>query len=343
MVEMNKMHISTRGDPAMSVVVRYWMLASVLVSVDTALAAQNMRFASIAAEDKLMIVDSVCDRIAKQDHDCVHMVCASDGALYKKWRSIPYGNDTFVIMKEFSLHPAMVKWSLPGVASFRRSILSGDEPLFVYLNEAPMQVLAENRLRNILAERYFPILVPDGVPLVAFVRRQREPLYHQQVLEVFHPELATNYQSDVACSNLWETAVCAVVSNCAFHVEGLAGGASLGSLHQMTDSELKRIDRKNLVARRVAATAPVITLLKREATEMVYVTALCRGVVGSMKEFNKRYVGKGPEFIVELTEPKCETEFGRMLYDAAKKKGLLPKRDGGGGKTTSNGNGKELR
>lgn len=144
----------------MSVVARYWMLASVLVSVDAALAAQNMRFASIVAEDKLMIVDSVCDRIAKQDHDCVHMVCASDGVLYKKWRAIPYDNDTFVIMKEFSLCPAMVKWLLPGVASFRRSILSGDEPLFVYLNEAPMQVLAENRLHNILAGRYFPILCP---------------------------------------------------------------------------------------------------------------------------------------------------------------------------------------
>ena len=72
------------------------------------------------------------------------------------------------------------------------------------------------------------------------------------------------------------------------------------------------------MARRIASTAPIITLTNREATEMVYVTALCRGVVGSMKEFNKRYVGKVPEFIVKITDPKCETEFGRMLYDAAK-------------------------
>lgn len=333
------MHISTRGDSAISVVVRCWMLASVLVSVDTALAAQNLRFASIATEDKLMIVDSVSDRIARQDHDFVLMICSPEKTLYKKWRAISYENDTFVMMKECSLHPATVKWSLSGVASFQRSVLSGDEPLFVYLNETPMQMLAENRLHNILAGRYFPILVPDGVPLVAFVRRQRKPLYHQQVLEVFHPELVTNYQSDVACSNLWETAVCAVVSNCSFHVEGLVEDSSLGS--QMTDSELKRIERKYIVARRIAATAPVITLMKREATEMVYVTALCRGVVGSMKEFNGKYVGKGPEFIVELTDPKCETEFGRLLYNAAKDKGLLPKRDGVAGKNASNVKGKD--
>jgi len=110
-----------------------------------------------------------------------------------------------------------------------------------------------------------------------------------------------------------------------------------------SDSEKRIVEMERKMAKNHSRQSRIVVLLKREATEMVYVTALSRGVVGSMKEFNGKYVGKGPEFIVELTDPKCETEFGRMLYDAAKKKGLLPKRDGGEGKTTSNGNGKELR
>ena len=60
---------------------------------------------------------------------------------------------------------------------------------------------------------------------------------------------------------------------------------------------------------------PPVTLTRREATELVYVAALCRGVVKTLKEFNEKYVGKGPSFIVRLSNPKCETEFGRMLYD----------------------------
>lgn len=331
------MHISAKGISAM----RHWILIGVLICADMVFATTKVRFVSIAPEDKSIIVYSVCGQIEKQDHDCILLVCTSDDILYKKWRDVPYENDTFVKMKEFSLHPATIKWTFSGAEFLRRSLLVGDEPLFVYLNETPVQTLAENRLRNILAKRYSPILVPDGVPMVAFVRRQTEPLYHQQVLEVFHPELVDNYQSDVACSNLWETAVCAVASNCAFHVEGLVADPPLDS--QMTDNERKRIERRSVMARRIASTAPIITLTNREATEMVYVTALCRGVVGSMKEFNKRYVGKVPEFIVKITDPKCETEFGRMLYDAAKKKGLFPKSYGDEGNMKSNGNGKELR
>ena len=66
----------------------------------------------------------------------------------------------------------------------------------------------------------------------------------------------------------------------------------------------------------IANAFPLITLTRREATELVYVTALCRGVVKTLKEFNEKYVGKGPAFIVRLSNPKCETDFGRMLYDA---------------------------
>ena len=74
--------------------------------------------------------------------------------------------------------------------------------------------------------------------------------------------------------------------------------------------------------------APLIVLTPREATEIVYLTALCRGKVKSLDEFNAAFVPKGKRFLVKLTVAECETEIGQMLYKLVRKRGLIPKMKG---------------
>ena len=80
--------------------------------------------------------------------------------------------------------------------------------------------------------------------------------------------------------------------------------------------------RRNLLAS-LESESPPITITRREATEIVYLTALCRGKVKSLDEFNAAFVPKGETFLVELTAEECETEIGRMLYKLAKKRKLF--------------------
>lgn len=71
--------------------------------------------------------------------------------------------------------------------------------------------------------------------------------------------------------------------------------------------------------------APLIALSPREATEIVYLTALCRGKVKSLDEFNAAFVPRGETFLVRLTAEDCETGIGRMLYKIVMKRGLVKK------------------
>lgn len=274
----------------------------------------NLQFAELSKEDRTNLVSQVCNCMGSEHLNCCAFFCSAKDRLSKSWPNLPYSKDTFVKMKLFDLHPARLEWLLESGNMHLRSMLSGRDPCYVYLNEESDVAIAERRIGDVVNGRYSPILCSDGGFVLAYVRRQDKPLRHCQEMEVLHPELSNNYLSDCACSNLWGTSVFTILSNCAFKVE--CGTRERDLSGRFNANDIKRIDRQLVVAKRISATAPLVCLSRREATELVYVTALCRGVVKTLKEFNEKYVGKGPAFIVRLSNPKCETEFGRMLYDA---------------------------
>lgn len=285
------------------------------------LADANLRFAELSNADKSKLVSEVCNCMGCSHLNCCTLFCSVEDRFSRSWPDLPYSKDAFTKMKLFDLHPARIEWTLESANVYLRSKLSGLEPCYVYLNEESDVSIAERRIEDVISGRYSPILCPDGSLVLSFVRRQHKPLRHCQEIEVLHPELAKNYLNDSVCSNLWATSVFTIVSNCAFKVECGTCERDLRGLLNANDN--KRIERQLIVAKEISASAPLVCLTRREATELVYVTALCRGVVKTLKEFNEKYVGKGPAFIVRLSNPKCETEFGRMLYDAAKDKGLF--------------------
>ena len=107
-----------------------------------------------------------------------------------------------------------------------------------------------------------------------------------------------------------------LVNSFAFHIEGEKLEQIEYDFSKIEKERISNIQKHSLSSMKFN---PPITLTKKEATELIYVTALRRGIVKSLKEFNKKYIGKNIEFIVELTNPKCETEFGIMLYKASAK------------------------
>lgn len=188
---------------------------------------------------------------------------------------------------------------------------------------------------------YRPLILLPSKPILSFVKKlsaiETIPLMQRQI-----SNLNLDAEENTSLSNICEHSAFRLSSVLSFWVDGVEEPQIRRNL---TDTETRIVELNRRIAALRGGGDSLITLTKREATEMVYVTALCRCVIGSMKEFNEKYLGKGPQFIVELTDPKCETEFGRMLYDAAKSKGLLYGRGGGDGKSASKGNvrGKELR
>ena len=68
---------------------------------------------------------------------------------------------------------------------------------------------------------------------------------------------------------------------------------------------------------------PAMTLSRQEASELVYVTALCKGIVASAIQFNKMFDGVEPDFMVKIPANGCATEFGKCLYAAAVRNGIV--------------------
>ena len=147
---------------------------------------------------------------------------------------------------------------------------------------------------------YRPALAFGTIPFLAFVVRAGVSGIG---------ELATN---DV-CQISEGIGVFRMVESMSFAVDGVSCESQVKSF---SGEAGKQISILRQLAIEANERRPPVTLTRREATELVYVTALCRGVVRTLKEFNEKYVGKGPAFIVRLSNPRCETEFGRMLYDA---------------------------
>ena len=116
---------------------------------------------------------------------------------------------------------------------------------------------------------------------------------------------------------MWMNSVYALVPKTTFNVDYKVPSISLPN--SISGRSREWIEDTRKITKRLGRATSSITLTKKETTELIYVTALRRGIVKFLKEFNEKYVGKNIEFIIELTNPKCETEFGIMLYKASAK------------------------
>ena len=298
----------------------------------TSFAHEELRFADLTVEAKRE-TGQMFVSVLEQHSSMLGIVrTRAENVVPSAWTQLPCSKKAFVAMRANRMFPSHQSVDCLAMT---------DIGLSWYSTVYPSRDPEENgrQLKDLEKGLYRPLLRMPSRPILSFVKRLG---VDDSMPYIEHSALRMGLDGNELCvlSNLCKKATFQLSAIMSFGIEEVMEPEFTCAF---SDSEKRIVEVERKMALDHSRRSRIVILLKREATEMVYVTALCRGVVGSMKEFNKRYVGKGPEFIVELTDPKCETEFGRMLYDAAKKKGLLPKRDGGGGKTTSNGNGKELR
>lgn len=292
------------------------------LSISWTCAAFGISFGELRTCDKDMICSQLVECAKNTDVSCGVFVPSEMDKELGAW-SLTYAPTAFTRMKSFSLHPTFFLWGFPADWKKEHVRQARRDPIYLYLNEECPEDLLGHRCEDLASGRYAPFVAADEQPVFAFVRSQRRPLYPGRKSFLMEGELNAGELVDSMCSNLWASSVFAVVSNCAFHIASFSG-CTAGDV-ALPLARKKRMDERRKVSKCLAATAPLISLGKREVSEIVYVVALCRGVVSSMDEFNEAIVKRNDlGFMVELTVEDCETEFGRGLYQKAKKDRLLP-------------------
>lgn len=314
------------------------MLRAILVIVialsafASSFAHEELRFAGLAVEAKSEIGRMFVLLMERHSSKLVLVRTRAENVVPSAWAQMPCSGKAFVCMRANRMFPSHQSIDCLTMADIGMSWYST-----VYPSRDPEK--NGRQLMDLEKGLYRPLLRMPSRPILSFAKR----LNIDDSMPYVEPS-ALRLELDVnefgVLSNLCKSATYQLSAIMSFAIEGMMEPEFACDL---SDSEKRIVELERKIASDNNWQRGIIILSKREATEMVYVTALCFGVVGSMKEFNKKYVGKGLEFTVELTDPKCETEFGRTLYDAAKKKGLFTKSYGDVGKTKSNGNGKELR
>ena len=306
------------------------MIIIVMFVFSSSFAHDELRFVDLAVEARSEIARSFISHLEQHSSMLLLVRMRAENVVPSAWTQLPCSKNAFVCMRANCMFPSHQSVDCLAMT---------DIGLSWYSTVYPSRDPEENgrQLKDLEKGLYRPLLRMPSRPILSFVKRlEVDDSIHY--IEPSALRLGLDRSEFCVLSNLCKNATFQFSAIMSFGIKGVAEPEFACTF---TESEKRVVEMERKMAQNRSRQSRIIILSKREATEMVYVTALCRGVVGSMKEFNGKYVGKGPEFIVELTDPKCETEFGRLLYNAAKDKGLLPKRDGVTGKNASNGKGKD--
>lgn len=215
--------------------------------------------------------------------------CA-ENIFYETWMSIYCGRDEFQQLRRGGYFPTMVAWCWE----------FNDKGKVVWINECLNTSRQEkspmNLVENYRKGLYVPLVSLGDSPLFLFLQQEKKEFAHESVTYSF-------------------------ITNLTFQIKDIT--IPKKPINQLSPNKQRIVNmRRNLLAS-LESESPPITITRREATEIVYLTALCRGKVKSLDEFNAAFVPKGETFLVELTAEECETEIGRMLYKLAKKRKLF--------------------
>ena len=217
--------------------------------------------------------------------------CA-ENIFYETWISAFCGREEFQRLRRQGYFPTLVTWCWG----------FDDKGRVVWVNEglktSGQETSAMHLIEDYRKGLYVPLVSFGDNPLFLFLQQEKKASARESVTYAF-------------------------ITNLTFQIKGLT--ISKKPINQLSPNKQRIVNmRRNLLAS-LEPESPPITLTRREATEIVYLTALCRGKVKSLDEFNAAFVPQGETFLVKLTAAECETEIGRMLYKIVRKRGLIPK------------------
>ena len=303
--------------------IKYFLLLFVLLMLNVLRAERIRLFSQLQIEDKKEVVSKVANCVTNRNFYLGAMVCSIVQKQYGAWDNLSISEESFIKMvRVHGLQPTSISWIISNrELKFKNDFLK--DVSFVYLNEEKTEDFFANQMKSRTliksegVDKYNPYIRADEKMIISFLRQIKKPLYNEITYALIYEDQYKNHLSDLGCSNMWMNSVYALVPKTTFNVDYKVLPISLPN--SISGRSREWIEDTRKITKRLGRATSSITLTKKETTELIYVTALRRGIVKSLKEFNEKYVGKNIEFIVELTNPKCETEFGIMLYKASAK------------------------
>ena len=290
-------------------------------------------FSLLPGEVKTNICQEVLIGLTQKDAFLGLVQMFPEDRLYETWKNISDAEEDFFFMRTLGFRHARV------IRTFGMN--AGPNPHFSTNQPAYSQLRNPSNWDRLGRTKWIGqhcLYAPSVVALSAhclFVFFERLKKHEWNPEDAFaRPTVCERPVTDWPDSvrELWKTSAYGILSNCAFSVSrrhGLLAPALPAETKDMSNGARRFLSNQEFVkslyrsARFSENWNPLIELSEREATEIVYLTALCRGRVRTMDEFNAAFVPKGETFLVRLTVPECETEIGRMLYDLARKRSLL--------------------
>ena len=291
-------------------------------------------FSLLPGDVKTNVCQKVLAGLARKDVFLGLVQMFPEDYVSESWKDLPYAVEDFLYMEDLGFRPSHVIRTF-GMSMSQIPHFSTNRPAYFQLRNPSNRECLERIKRIGGCRLYAPtVVVMSTHCLFTFFER----------LKVHEWDPEDSFAEPMVCERsvkdwptsvrlLWKADAYGIVSNCAFSVNrrhGLTPPNPPAENHRKTGKGGREFfSRQEFIAgiyqsaRLYGNLYPLIELSEREATEIVYLTALCRGRVRTMDEFNAAFVPKGETFLVRLTVPECETEIGRMLYDLARKRGLL--------------------
>ena len=291
-------------------------------------------FSLLPGNVKTNICQEVLTGLVQKDAFLGLMQIFPEDYVSEAWKDLPYAVDDFLYMEDLGFRPTHVIRTFK-MSAHKNLQFSTNQPSYFQLrNPSDWERLGRTKW---VGGRclYAPSIIDFGRSCL-FVYFERLKKHEWDAEDAFTDQAVCERPVkdwSKSVRELWRTSVYGILSNCAFSVDRRHGLSVPALPEEVARDRSKRkrvlfsnrefVDSIYRAARVSENWNPLIELSEREATEIVYLTALCRGRVRTMDEFNAAFVPKGETFLVRLTVPECETEIGRLLYDLARRRGLF--------------------
>lgn len=306
-------------------------------SVENAKPPREFHF--LPADVKTNICQSVLKGVSREDVFLGLVQMFPEDRIYETWRDLSYVKEDFLFMRKLGFRHTRVIRTFE-MSAHKNLQFSTNQPSYFQLrNPSDWERLGRTKW---VGGRclYAPSIIDFGRSCL-FVYFERLKKHEWDAEDAFTDQAVCERPVkdwSKSVRELWRTSAYGILSNCAFSVDRRHGLSVPALPEEVARDRSKRkrvlfsnrefVDSIYRAARVSENWNPLIELSEREATEIVYLTALCRGRVRTMDEFNAAFVPKSETFLVRLTVPECETEIGRLLYDLARKRGLFGRKGG---------------
>lgn len=284
-------------------------------------------FSKLPTDIQKDICSNLAQCIVRKDIDCGLLQMFPEYVTTNAWTALPYSGKDFFFMQDLGFRPTRI---IRTTFTEPNPVQTSEQkfPAYFQLRNLSDKQCYERRIMEGRKVTYSPAIIDIG-PNCIFAFFERLKTHEWDSEDIFvREELCKLDMRDWpdSCRSLWQTSAYGIMPGCAFTVSERHGIPP--PTVQLSKGMKKIIDSYYRNARLENNLHPLIELSDREATEIVYLTALCRGKVKTLAEFNAAFVPKDERFLVILTAAECETEIGQMLYKLVRKRGLIPKMKG---------------